>query len=335
MSHHPADSTAEGVAFLFPGQGAQYPGMGSDLCKAHPVAQRRYDTASELLGYDLLALCTEDRDGVLNQTRYTQPALLTHGLACLEVFNELTDGQVRPALAAGHSLGEYAALVATGVLNFEVALGLVQVRGELMATHGEGEMAAFPLDEAQLAPLAQAHYCAVAACNLPGQTVAGGAAADLDALTQTVVERDAKTARRVVRLKTEGAFHTYYMVEAAKRFRPVLARVTFDPPSHGRPLSNFSGDFHSREAADLRAQLFYQLFHPVRWLDNLRVIAREPIGVAVEFGGGLGSGADPATKRPNLESMFKKAMAHFERRDIQYLPAINEASLAAAGRFFA
>ncbi|MBT8102804.1 MAG: ACP S-malonyltransferase, partial [Gammaproteobacteria bacterium] len=130
------------VLFVFPGQGAQYRGIGSDIYKEHATAKKVYAQASDVLGYDLAELCFNDRDEQLNLTRFTQPALLTHSIACLEVFRELTDDRLKPAMTAGHSLGEYSALVAAKALSFETALGLVQKRGELMGTHGEGEMTA-------------------------------------------------------------------------------------------------------------------------------------------------------------------------------------------------
>ena len=146
--------TAQHVLFLFPGQGSQYRGMGSDLHAEYAVVRRIYDEASEVLGYDLAELAFKDPDDQLNLTRFTQPAILTHSIACLEVFRELTDDRLRPTLAAGHSLGEYSALVAAGALGFADAVRLVQQRGELMGTHGEGEMTAFPLELEAMRPLA-------------------------------------------------------------------------------------------------------------------------------------------------------------------------------------
>jgi [acyl-carrier-protein] S-malonyltransferase len=162
------------VFYVFPGQGSQYAGMGSDLHEEFAVARDIYAKAGDVLGYDIAELSFADPEDKLNLTRYTQPALLTHSVACLEVFRELTDDRLRPAIAAGHSLGEYTALVAAGILSFEDALKLVQKRGELMGTHGEGEMSAFPLDLETIKPIAEKYRCAVAGCNLPEQTVIGG-----------------------------------------------------------------------------------------------------------------------------------------------------------------
>ena len=122
---------------------------------------------------------------------------------CLRVFEDLTGGQFRPTLAAGHSLGEYSALVAAGVLGFDDALRLVRRRGELMGEHGEGGMLALTLDVETARPLADRHYCQVASCNLPDQTVVGGRDTDLEALAADLAERMPR--KRAIRLATEGA----------------------------------------------------------------------------------------------------------------------------------
>ena len=145
----------QNILFVFPGQGSQYKGMGSDLYKEYETARKVYTQASEVLGYDVAELSFEDPQEQLNLTRYTQPALLTHSIACLEVFRDLTEDRVKPSMAAGHSLGEYSALVAAKALSFESALKLVQKRGELMGTYGEGEMSAFPLEIDTVRPIAE------------------------------------------------------------------------------------------------------------------------------------------------------------------------------------
>jgi [acyl-carrier-protein] S-malonyltransferase len=237
------------ILYVFPGQGSQYAGMGSDLHEEFAVARKVYAEASEVLGYDIAELSFEDPEDKLNLTRYTQPALLTHSVACLEIFRELTDDRLKPAIAAGHSLGEYTALVAARVLSFESALKLVQKRGELMGTHGEGEMSAFPLALDVIRPIAEKHRCAVAGCNLPEQTVVGGRAEDLEMVEQEVQEQFAR--KRPVRLKTEGAFHTYYMDKAAELFRPVLEEASFGS-AEARVLSNYTGGFHEDDPATIR-----------------------------------------------------------------------------------
>ena len=307
------------VFFIFPGQGSQYAGMGSDMHAEFAVARDVYARAGEVLGYDVAELSFTDPEDKLNLTRYTQPALLTHSFACLEVFRELTDDRLKPAVAAGHSLGEYSALVAARVLTFESALKLVQKRGELMGTHGEGEMSAFPLDLDTIKPIAEKHRCAVAGCNLPEQTVIGGRAEDLEKVEQEVQEKFAR--KRPVRLKTEGAFHTYYMDKAAELFRPVLEEASFEP-AEARVLSNYTGGFHEADPAKIREGLYYQLFNPVMWHANLLTAFGEGVKVIFEFGGGIGSAETPDGKRPNLEGMIKRATRAAEY-DAQYRSAIN------------
>jgi [acyl-carrier-protein] S-malonyltransferase len=313
------------ILFVFPGQGSQYVGMGRDLCEGFGAARAVYDQAGEVLGFDLADLCFNGPEEQLNLTRYTQPALLTHSIACLEVFRELTGDSVQAAMAAGHSLGEYSALVAAGSLDFASALRLVQRRGELMGEHGEGEMTAFPLDIDTVRPLAERHHCAVAGCNLPEQTVIGGRADDLALVEAEVAE--AFPRKRAVRLKTEGAFHTYYMVTAARHYRSVLQDADFAPPAV-RVLSNFTGDFHEADAASIRARLFFQLFHPVLWHANLLAALSAGVDLILEFGGGIGPGEAEA-KRPNLEGMIKKGMRGTDF-EAAYLPAINRQTLESA-----
>jgi [acyl-carrier-protein] S-malonyltransferase len=307
------------ILYVFPGQGSQYAGMGSDLHGEFEVARKIYAQSSDVLGYDIAELSFKDPEDKLNLTRYTQPALLTHSVACLEIFRELTDDRLKPAIAAGHSLGEYTALVAAKVLSFESALKLVQKRGELMGTHGEGEMSAFPLALDVIKPIAEKHRCAVAGCNLPEQTVVGGRAEDLEMVEQEVQEQFAR--KRPVRLKTEGAFHTYYMDKAAELFRPVLEDASFGS-AEARVLSNYTGGFHETDPETIRDGLYYQLFNPVMWHANLLTAFGEGVQMIFEFGGGIGSAETPDGKRPNLEGMIKRAGKAAEYQ-AQYRSAIN------------
>ena len=307
------------ILYVFPGQGSQYAGMGSDLHEEFAVARKVYEQAGEVLGYDIAELSFTDPEDKLNLTRFTQPALLTHSVACLEIFRELTDDRLQPAIAAGHSLGEYTALVAAKVLSFESALKLVQKRGELMGTHGEGEMSAFPLALDVIKPIAEKYRCAVAGCNLPEQTVIGGRSEDLEMVEQEVLEQFAR--RRPVRLKTEGAFHTYYMDKAAELFRPVLEEASFEPGA-ARVLSNYTGDFHEADPATIRDGLYEQLFNPVLWHANLLNAFGEGVRMIFEFGGGIGTADTPDGKRPNLEGMIKRASKAAEY-EVQYRSALN------------
>lgn len=311
------------IMFVFPGQGSQYVGMGSDLIRDFPIARQRYEQANDIVGYDLLKLCLDGPEDNLKLTRHTQPALLTHSLICLEIFHELTEHRIKPVLTAGHSLGEYCALVAAGALDFETALRLVQKRGECMGTYGEGEMLAFPLHLDNVKLLAEKHFCAIAACNLPDQTVVGGRGEDLDRLTADAASHFPK--KRPTRLKTEGAFHTFYMIAAALHFRPTLDAAAMIAPAV-RVLSNYSGAYHEPDPAAIKTRLFFQLFYPVNWIGNLETAFHEELTTIIEFGGGLGSSPAPEDKRPNLESMIKKAQRGSDF-SIHYHAAINSPTL--------
>jgi [acyl-carrier-protein] S-malonyltransferase len=311
--------------FIFPGQGAQYRGMGHDLFKDHETVRHTYEEANDILGYNIADTSFFDPEKKLMLTRYTQPALLTHSISCLRLFAKQVGEHFRPDAAAGHSLGEYSALVAASSLDFSTALELVQKRGQLMGEFGQGEMEALPVPREIAQALASKHYCGVAACNLPEQTVVGGLPDDLARLVNDLKQLDPK--KNSIRLKTEGAFHTYFMVTAAKQFRPALEAAEILTPSI-EVLSNFSGVFHEPDPHSIRARLFLQLFHPVLWYHNLEQAARFGIDNIIEFGGGIGKGEHPNDKKPNLAGIVKRA---FRRTDNQpkYHAVINGETLTA------
>jgi [acyl-carrier-protein] S-malonyltransferase len=317
--------------FVFPGQGSQYRGMGSDLHAEFPLAREIYACASEVLGYDITRLSFEDPQDEIGMTRYTQPALMTHQIACLRVFEELTGGRVAPLMSGGHSLGEYTALVAAGSLNFEDGLRLVQRRGELMGEHGEGGLIALTMDLPTAREIADRFYCQVGGCNLPEQTVVGGRHADLEALAAFVVEQYPR--KRAVSLATEGAFHTYLMVTAARLFRPTLDATEFATPLAG-VLSNYTAALHKPDSASIRTRLFFQLFNPVKWAGCLNTAISAGVDTFIEFGGGLGAAEEPAGKRPNLESIIKKTLKS-QGLEANYLAAINVPTLRAAAESLA
>jgi len=318
--------TDRNIMFVFPGQGSQYRGMGSDIYAEYAVAKDVYAEASDVLGYDMVALSFEDPKDEIGLTRYTQPALLTHSIACLRVFEELTNGNVQPSLAAGHSLGEYSALVAAGVLTLADGLRLVQKRGELMGAHGEGGMVALTIDAEAAEPIADMHYCQVASCNLPEQTVVGGTDADLERLVAYMGEHFPR--KRAIPLATEGAFHTYLMVAAAREFRAVLDATDFAESSI-KVLSNYTAGVHDSDADSVRTRLFFQLFKPVNWVGCLQTAIAAGVDAFVEFGGGLGKADEPAGKRPNLESIIKKTLK-VSGHEAGYVSAINLDTLATA-----
>jgi len=314
------------VLFVFPGQGSQYRGMGSDLVGEFPVAGEIFDRASETLGMDMRGLCFEDPNEELGLTRFTQPALLTHEFACVEAFRSLVGDAVAPAITAGHSLGEYSALVAAGALRFEDALRLVAQRGSLMSELGRGGMLATTLDLESAWKLADKHFCGIGGCNLPDQTVIAGEDKDLDTLVEDLKENYPRI--RGIRLNTEGAFHTYLMVAAAQKFREVLEGVEFLEPNC-TVISNYTGKVHEPGSDAIKSRLFFQLFNPVRWVNCMNTAFEQGIELIVEFGGGVGKGDGPESKRPNLEGIVKKSLK-FANYDSQYLPAINTASIRTA-----
>jgi [acyl-carrier-protein] S-malonyltransferase len=316
---------SDSIMFVFPGQGSQYAGMGSDLTAEFPVAQKVYTEANDVLGYDIQALSANGPEEELGLTRNTQPALLAHEIACFEVFRELSGGSVQASLAAGHSLGEYTALVAAGVISFADGLKLVKKRGELMGEHGEGGMLALGLTVAEAAPVADRFYCQIASCNLPQQTVVGGTDADLDALEAALPDIFPK--KRATRLKTEGAFHTYLMVTAAREFRAVLDSVEFGAADF-QVLSNYTGLAHEAEPDSIRTRLFFQLFNPVDWVGCMKTAVDSGVTKFIEFGGGIGKGEGPAEKKPNLQSIINKNMRALEH-EADYSPAINADTLKA------
>ena len=319
------------VMYVFPGQGSQYKGMGSDLYHHYPCAKRVYDQASDILGYDIATLSFEDPDSQLNLTRYTQPALLTHQIACLEVFDELAPGRYTPFAAGGHSLGEYTALVVAEALSFENALRLVNKRGELMGKYGEGGMLATALDLASARALADKYYCGIGSYNLPEQTVVGGTDKDMAALAEEAAALYPR--RRSVPLKTEGAFHTYFMVTAARHFQPILEATEMRVPKI-QVLSNYTGDFHESDSAAVKARLFFQLFNTVNWVGCLQTAVQSGINTFIEFGGGIGRSDTPDGMRPNLESIIKKTL-RLADHDALYLPAINRQTIEKTAQLLA
>jgi [acyl-carrier-protein] S-malonyltransferase len=314
---------ASKLLFVFPGQGSQYRGMGSDLVEAFPVARDLYERASTAVGYDMTELSFRDPREELGRTRFTQPALLTHEIACLESFRSLVGERVRPVLGAGHSLGEYSALVMAGALTFENALALVSRRGQLMSELGRGGMVATTLDLPSATVLADKYFCGIGAHNMPDQTVIAGESADLDKL---VAEMEA-TKKRAIRLNTEGAFHTYLMVAAAEKFRPVLEQTEFASLATD-VVSNYTGKLHENSPEAIRSRLFFQLFSPVQWVTCVNTAMDAGVDAVVEFGGGIGKGEGPEGKRPNLESIFKKTM-RARSYEAPHLPAINAATIRA------
>lgn len=320
-------STQPNVMYIFPGQGAQSKGIGSDIYREFECAKKRYGQASALAGYDIAELSFRDPDQKLDRTRFTQPALLTHEIACADVLAELTGGSVTPVIVAGHSLGEYSALITAGALSFEDGLKLIIKRGELFAEYGQGKMVAIIRDREFVTPYADRFYCQIGGCNLLDQTVVGGKKEDIARLVETM-EREAG-GKLTMPLNTEGAFHTYLMIQAAEQLRSTLESAPFNPPRI-KVISNYTGEFHSDNPDEVRARLFFQVFHPVKWSDGMSAALKQGVGMIVELGGGVGEG-DPNIKKPNLAGMTRKILREQakEGRNVSYLSGINVENLRA------
>jgi len=296
------------IALLFPGQGSQAVGMGRELCERYPLAAQTFAEADEALGFAISRLCFEGPEEDLRLTENTQPAILTVSVAAWRV---LAEHGVEPALAAGHSLGEWSAHVAAGTISFADAVRSVKARGramQLAVPAGEGAMAAvLSLDAAQVA-----EACAEAAAetgkvvqaanlNSPGQTVISGAAA---AVERAAALCKAKGARRTVMLPVSAPFHCALMQPAQEEVARVLGALTLSDPRI--PVAaNVTGGLVTTAAAASDA-LIRQVTGAVRWVDCMNALVAAGPEVFIEVGPGkvlcgLLKQIDPAQKWLNVE----------------------------------
>lgn len=275
------------IAFVFPGQGAQTVGMGKDAYEASDAARAVFERADEALGFKLSEIIFNGPDETLKQTVNTQPALLTVSMALLELIRE----HIRPDYAAGHSLGEYSALAAAGVLSFEDAVRTVRLRGEFMEAAvpgGRGAMAAvLGAERSALQALCDAvtadtGLVELANVNCPGQIVVSGTAEGV----QAVVERGREEAgaKRVIPLEVSGPFHSSLMEPAAER----LGRVLADVPMRDAAvpvIANVTAE-PVTAAGQIRELLQRQVVSPVLWEDTVTRLVSLGVDTFVEIGPG-------------------------------------------------
>lgn len=274
-------------AFVFPGQGSQSVGMLSAAAEAWPMITETFDEASNVLGYDLWHLCQHGPAEELNKTMVTQPALLTASVALWRQWC-VSDGP-RPDFVAGHSLGEYSALVAAESLDFIEAVKLVQLRGELMqdaVPEGQGRMAAIlGLEDSDVVSAceASAEGDVVAAVNFnaPGQVVIAGSAA---AVERAIEACKTKGARKAMPLPVSVPSHCALMKGAAEQLAEALEDIRFNDAVI--PVVQNVNAEPARDAEALKANLLKQLYSPVLWTNSVQRLATEGVGVAVECGAG-------------------------------------------------
>lgn len=275
------------VAFVFPGQGSQSLGMLAELGAEQGAVRDTFAEASEALGYDLWALTQQGPEERLNETDKTQPAILTASIALWRLW--LAEGGVRPAFVAGHSLGEYSALVAAGAIAFRDAVKLVELRGQLMqqaVPAGQGGMAAIlGLEDADVlaacAEAAQGEEVSAVNFNAPGQVVIAGAAA---AVERAIEACKARGAKRAMPLPVSVPSHCALMRPAAEKFADAVNALAWQSPQIAL-VQNVSAAVPADLEA-LKRDLLAQLYSPVRWVESVQLLAEKGATELVECGPG-------------------------------------------------
>lgn len=278
--------TKKKIAFLFPGQGSQYPGMGLDIYKEYPVARQVFDDADAILGFPLSRLIFEGPQEELTLTKNSQVAIFVVSIAFLKVLEE-KHPEIIPTICAGLSLGEYTALCAAGKLSFEECLKLVRARGLFMQEASEkypGSLSAvMGLESEEVEKIIQDMKADVWVANLncPKQVVISGTH---EGLKQAEEVLKAKGARRVLPLEVSGAFHSGLMKEAQEKLKGKINQVNITNSSVD-VVMNVPGEF-VRDANKIRENLILQVASPTRWEKGIRLIDQEKIDFYLEIGCG-------------------------------------------------
>tara|TARA_R110001592_G_scaffold260599_1_gene525298 strand:+ start:1019 stop:1957 length:939 start_codon:yes stop_codon:yes gene_type:complete len=298
--------------FVFPGQGSQKKGMLSAIAAQHPVIKSSFDEASAALGIDLWAIVSEDADGLLDQTHITQPALLTASVALWRLW--LEQGGALPELLAGHSLGEYSALVCADVLSLGDAVRLVHKRGLYMqeaVPAGTGAMAAIlGLDDDKIQAIceqqAQGEVVAPANYNSTGQTVIAGSVAAVERAMAACKEAGAK---RALLLNVSVPSHCALMLPAAQRLAEDLEAVDFKTPQVP-VIQNINGRV-AKNSEDIKANLLKQLYMPVQWVESVGCMWDFGVSQLVECGPGKVLGGLIKRIEPNMETFSLEEPENF------------------------
>ncbi|WP_372797312.1 ACP S-malonyltransferase [Litorivivens sp.] len=277
----------KGLAFVFPGQGSQKVGMLAEIAESEPVVKQTFQEASDALGYDMWAMVQSGEQETLNLTENTQPVLLTASVAMWRVWQARSGAQ--PSYMAGHSLGEFSALVCAGSLSFADGVKLVRARGQFMQTAvpvGEGSMAAvLGLDDQAIldicAQCADAGVVEAVNFNAPGQVVIAGKVAAVDKAIEALKEAGAK---RAMPLPVSAPFHTSLMQPAAEKLSEAINAIQWQSPAVP-VVHNVHAKIESSEAA-IRELLVKQLYSPVKWVDCVQTMVDAGVETTVECGPG-------------------------------------------------